>query len=29
VEREGAGGAWSEVLSDPKALLETGTSLRG
>jgi hypothetical protein len=29
VEREGAGGAWSEALSDLKALLETGTSLRG
>ena len=29
VEREGAGGAWSEVLSDRKTLLETGTSLRG
>jgi uncharacterized protein YndB with AHSA1/START domain len=29
LESEGAGGGWSEVLSDLKTLLETGTSLRG
>jgi uncharacterized protein YndB with AHSA1/START domain len=28
MEGEGAGGGWSEVLSDLKTLLETGTSLR-
>jgi hypothetical protein len=27
-EGEGAGGGWSEVLSDLKTLLETGKSLR-
>ncbi len=29
MESEGAGGGWSEVLSDLKTLLETGESLRG
>jgi uncharacterized protein YndB with AHSA1/START domain len=28
-ESEGAGGGWSEVLSDLKTLLETGAGLRG
>ena len=29
METEGAGGGWSEVLSDLKTLLETGDSFRG
>jgi uncharacterized protein YndB with AHSA1/START domain len=29
MEREGAGGGWSELLSDLKSLLETGKPLRG
>jgi hypothetical protein len=29
LESEGAGGGWSEVLSDLKTLLETGRPLRG
>jgi hypothetical protein len=29
MESQGAGGGWSEVLSDLKSLLETGKPLRG